>query len=129
MSPLAQGFAVVAALFHVLFFVMESILFSRPKVWRRFGLKSQAEADIMKSMALNQGFYNLFLALGVLVGIGLVHTGSAATGVVAVVFGCACMVLAALVLVSNNRRFLTASLVQGLAPLLAISLVVAQSRG
>ncbi|WP_342376605.1 DUF1304 domain-containing protein [Myxococcus stipitatus] len=126
MSPLAQGFAVVAALLHVLFFVMESILFSQPKVWRRFGLKSQADADIVKPMALNQGFYNLFLALGVLVGIALVNTGSAASGVAAVVFGCACMVLAALVLVSTNRRFLPASLVQGLMPLLALSLVAAR---
>lgn len=129
MSSLAQIFAVIAALIHVLFFVMESIIFSRPEVWTRFGLKSQADADILKPMALNQGFYNLFLALGVLVGVALVRTGAVTSGVAAVVFGCACMVLAALVLVSSNRHFFTASLVQGLLPLLAISLVVVQSRG
>ncbi|WP_375746249.1 DUF1304 domain-containing protein [Corallococcus interemptor] len=124
MSPLAQVFAVIAALIHVLFFVMESIVFSRPKVWRRFGLKSQADADVVKPMALNQGFYNLFLAVGVLVGVALVHTGAVAAGVAAVVFGCACMLLAAVVLVSSNRKFFTASLVQGALPALAISLVV-----
>ncbi|MHA7632778.1 DUF1304 domain-containing protein [Corallococcus sp. M7] len=124
MSPLAQVFAVIAALIHVLFFVMESILFSQPKVWKRFGLKSQADADVMKPMALNQGFYNLFLALGVLVGVVLVHRGAVASGVAAVVFGCACMLLAAVVLVSSNRKFLMASLVQGGLPALAISLVV-----
>ncbi|RKG97147.1 DUF1304 domain-containing protein [Corallococcus sp. CA053C] len=124
MSPLAQVFAVIAALIHVLFFVMESILFTRPKVWKRFGLKSQAEADVMKSMALNQGFYNLFLAVGVFVGVALVHTTAVTSGVTAVLFGCGCMLAAALVLVSNNRRFLRASIMQGALPLLAIALVV-----
>ncbi|QAT87037.1 hypothetical protein EJ065_5503 [Corallococcus coralloides] len=124
MSPLAQVFAVIAALIHVLFFVMESIVFSRPKVWKRFGLKSQADADVVKPMALNQGFYNLFLAVGVLAGVVLVHTGAVASGVAAVVFGCACMLMAALVLVGSNRKFLKASLVQGALPALAISLVV-----
>jgi putative membrane protein len=107
----------------VLFFVMESIVFSQPKVWRRFGLKSQADADVMRPMALNQGFYNLFLALGVFVGVALTYTGAVASGVAAVVFGCACMVLAALVLVASNRRFFTASLVQGALPLLALLLI------
>ncbi|GMT96667.1 DUF1304 domain-containing protein [Corallococcus caeni] len=124
MSPLAQVFAVIAALIHVLFFVMESIVFTRPKVWKRFGLKSQADADVMKGMAFNQGFYNLFLALGVLVGVVLVHTGAVASGVAAVMFGCACMALAAVVLVSSNRHFLRASLIQGALPMLAIGLVV-----
>jgi putative membrane protein len=123
MSPLAQVFAVIAALIHVLFFVMESIVFSRPKVWRRFGLKSQADADVVKPMALNQGFYNLFLAVGVLVGVVLVHTGAVASGVAAVVFGCGCMLMAAVVLVTSNRSFLRASLIQGALPLLAIAFV------
>ncbi|MGE6761225.1 DUF1304 domain-containing protein [Corallococcus interemptor] len=124
MSLLAQVFAVIAAFIHVLFFVMESIVFSKPKVWRRFGLKSQADAEVMKGMAFNQGFYNLFLALGVLVGVVLVHAGAVVSGVAAVVFGCACMLAAAVVLVSSNRHFLKAGVVQGALPLLAIALVV-----
>ena len=123
MSLLAQVLALIAAAIHVLFFVMESIVFSQPKVWRRFGLKSQADADVVRPMALNQGFYNLFLALGVFVGVALTYTGAATSGVAAVVFGCVCMVLAALVLVTSNRRFFTASLVQGALPLLALLLI------
>ena len=129
MSPLAQVFAVLAALLHVLFFVMESIVFSQPQVWRRFGLKSQADADVVKPMALNQGFYNLFLALGVLVGIALVHTDAVVSGVTAVVFGCACMALAAVVLVSSNRRFLKASIIQGTMPVLALAFITAHLAG
>jgi putative membrane protein len=123
MSLLAQVLALIAAAIHVLFFVMESIVFSQPKVWRRFGLKSQADADVVRPMALNQGFYNLFLALGVFVGVALTYTGAVTSGVAAVVFGCVCMVLAALVLVTSNRRFFTASLVQGALPLLALLLI------
>lgn len=123
MSLLAQVFAVIAALLHVSFFVMESLVFSRPKVWKQFGLKSQADADVVKPVMFNQGFYNLFLAVGALVGVGLVHTSAVASGVAAVVFGCGCMLLAALVLVSSNRHFLRASLVQGTMPLLALLLV------
>ncbi|XXF75354.1 DUF1304 domain-containing protein [Myxococcaceae bacterium GXIMD 01537] len=123
MSPLVQVLAVIAALIHVLFFVMESILFSRPQVWRRFGLKSQADADVLKRMAFNQGFYNLFLAVGVVAGVVLVHTGALTSGLTAVVFGCASMVAAALVLVSSSRTYVMASIVQGGLPLVALALI------
>lgn len=52
----------LAGLLHVLFFVLESLRFSQPSVWRRFGASTQAEADAIRPMAFNQGFYNLFLA-------------------------------------------------------------------
>ncbi len=52
----------LAGLLHVLFFVLESLRFSEPSVWRRFGASTQAEADAIRPMAFNQGFYNLFLA-------------------------------------------------------------------
>ena len=55
-------FAALAALLHVYIFVMESVLWTRPSIWKRFGLKSQEDAETIAPMALNQGFYNLFLA-------------------------------------------------------------------
>ena len=60
--------AAAAALIHVWFFALESVLFSRPTVFRRFGLRSAEDAAIVRPMAFNQGFYNLFLALGIVVG-------------------------------------------------------------
>ena len=72
MSLVAQALAFVAALIHVLFFYYESVTFSRPETWRRFGLQTQEQADIVRPMAYNQGFYNLFLALGIVVGLVLV---------------------------------------------------------
>lgn len=114
-------FAGLAALLHVYIFVMESVLWTRPSIWKRFGLKSQADAETIKPMALNQGFYNLFLAIGVAVGFFLLpHPALHAAGVMLILFCCASMLAAALVLVISNRRMARAALTQGLLPLLAV---------
>jgi putative membrane protein len=71
-------------------------------------------------MAFNQGFYNLFLAAGIVVGLVLVGMGEVAAGRAIVLFACACMVGAGIVLVATSRRFLTAAALQSGPPLLAI---------
>ncbi len=124
MSAPAVVFAVLAALIHVLFFVMESVLFTRPAVWPRFGLRSQEHADVVRPMAFNQGFYNLFLAVGIAVGLALAAGDADSSGMALVVFACSCMVAAGVVLVLTNRRFLPAAAVQALPPLLAIVLIL-----
>ncbi|MET0317260.1 MAG: DUF1304 domain-containing protein, partial [Rhodococcus fascians] len=63
MPVIASIFAAVAAALHVVIFFMESVAWTKPAVWRRFGVASQADADVVRPMAFNQGFYNLFLAL------------------------------------------------------------------
>ena len=80
MHPLAIAAAVIAALIHVYFFVLESLWFMRPAVWGRFGIESDADAEVTRSFAYNQGFYNLFLAAGVAIGLVLVAVGQAAAG-------------------------------------------------
>jgi putative membrane protein len=125
MPLLAQLVALVAALLHIGFFALESLAFSRPDVWARFRLSSQAEADIVRPMAFNQGFYNLFLAIGVIGGLLLVATGSVEAGRAIVLFACACMVGAGAVLVSSDRRFASSAAIQALPPLLAIILTLA----
>jgi len=71
LAVVGSVFVLLAAVIHVIIFVMESVLWSRPATWRRFGLRSQDDADTTKSMAFNQGFYNLFLAIGAALGIVL----------------------------------------------------------
>ena len=66
---IATVFAALAALLHVYIFVMESVQWSQPRIWKRFGVPDQQTADATKPMAYNQGFYNLFLAIGA--GLGL----------------------------------------------------------
>lgn len=118
---LAIVFSALAALLHVYIWVMESILWTRPSIWKRFGLKSQADAETIKPMALNQGFYNLFLAVGVFVGYFLLpHPHLHEGGVLLILFSCASMLAAALVLVISNPRMARAAVTQGLFPLLAV---------
>ena len=71
MESLFLVFALLAALLHVLIFCMESLWFMQPKIYRRFGAADEAEAQAVRLFAFNQGFYNLFLALGILLGIAL----------------------------------------------------------
>ena len=121
MPLFVQLFAVVAAALHIWFFVMESILWRRPATWARFRLASQADADTTSQLAFNQGFYNLFLALGALGGVWLARTsGDGAVGQAIALFACACMVGAGVVLLASDRRFLPAALIQLVPPGLAI---------
>ena len=112
MPVLAQAAALIAALIHAWFFVLESLRFTRPEVWRRFGLTSQEQAGVVRPMAFNQGFYNLFLALGIAFGLVLIASGSTVAGRAIVLFACACMVGAGAVLVATNRQFLPAAALQ-----------------
>ena len=116
-AVLAAG---AAALIHLWFFALESVLFSRPTVFRRFGLRSAEDAAIVRPMAFNQGFYNLFLAAGIVVGLVLVGAGQRDAGRAIVLFACACMVGAGIVLYATDRRFLTAAAIQAGPPLLAL---------
>ncbi len=139
-------FASLAALLHVFFWVLESLRWQQPATWRRFGAKSQAEADAIGPMAYNQGFYNLFLALGAIAGIGFaiadrlrgdgwtlyapLSDDSKASladllrlyyvGNTLIAFTMLCMLGAALVLVISNRKMARAAAIQGGAPALAL---------
>ena len=118
---LAIVFAALAALLHVFIFLLESVLWMRPATWKRFGLKSEEDAATMRPMALNQGFYNLFLAVGIFVAFLLLpHPALYAASLLLLLFCCGSMLAAALVLVISNRRMARAALTQGLFPLLAV---------
>lgn len=119
MNVTAQVFAVLAGLLHVLIFAMESVLFRRPQVHSRFRVRP-ADLDAVRPWAFNQGFYNLFLALGALGGVVAVHTGHAVAGAAVALFCCAGMLGAAVVLITTDRRMARAAVVQGLTPLAAL---------
>ncbi|MCU1526595.1 MAG: hypothetical protein JWP75_358 [Frondihabitans sp.] len=110
----AQAVAALAALLHIVFFLFESIFWTRPVIYGRFGIATQAEADTIRPMAYNQGFYNLALAVGVVVGIVLLedHGGTFAAGKAIVIFGTACMAVAGLVLASTGRSYRQAAALQ-----------------
>ena len=61
-------FFFVAAVMHLMFFVVESILFQRKGGHKVFKIK-ETDHEVVKIWAFNQGFYNLFLALGMFLGL------------------------------------------------------------
>lgn len=111
---------VVAALIHVGFFVMESLLWRRPSVHRIFGVADPEKAEVMAFALLNQGYYNLFLALGAIAGVvyssDILFRGRNELLVFTALF----MIGAATVLYLADRRLIRGALLQGLPPLLAL---------
>lgn len=119
-------FAAIAALIHVYIFVLESVLWTKESTRRVFGVKSAADAELMRPLAFNQGFYNLFLALGTATGIVLIAaSGVAQAGFAVAIFALLCMVLAAVVLITSNPKLARSAAIQGVAPLIAVVLLIA----
>lgn len=113
----------LAAALHVGIFAMESVLWTRPQVWRLFGLRSQADAETTRAFAYNQGFYNLFLATVGALGVGFDLAGNPA-GFVLMLVAVASMLGAAIVLVTTGPGYLRAAVIQGTFPTLGLVLLL-----
>ena len=118
MNLSVQVFALIAALLHVLIFCMESLWFMKPGVYKRFGAKTVEDAESKRLFAFNQGFYNLFLAIGIFIGLGLLHSGGYLQVAQTLILFCtASMLFAGIVLIiSGGIRMLRAGVIQLLFP-------------
>ncbi len=119
--------ATMAAILHIAFFVLESVLFRMPVGRRLFGVRSENDSAPLRLFAVNQGVYNLGLAVVVLVGLVLVIVHpSTAMGVAVIVAGCSVMLVAGVALaVTAPRRMVPIALAQGGLPLVAIIALLA----
>lgn len=118
MTIFTVGFTVLAALLHVYIWVLESFRWTEPATRRTFGV-SEADAQVLAPMAYNQGFYNLFLAIITLVGVGLLKSEHWVGSALALA-GTGSMLAAAVVLVTHDRTMGRAALTQGTLPALAV---------
>ena len=117
----AAVFSVLAGLLHVAIFVAESFRWRHPAVWRAFGVRSQQAADDATFFTFNQGFYNLFLAVGAIAGPVMIVAGDRAAGFTSLIYACASMVAAAAVLLGGGGRcYVRAATVQATFPALAL---------
>lgn len=119
MPTISIVFAAIAAVLHVLFFLMESVYFMNQKVHKGFGVKSLQDAETLKVSMFNQGYYNLFLAGGIFAGI-YYRLSEPVVSKTLILFCCAYMLLASLVLLVSKKGMLRGVLIQGLCPLIAI---------
>jgi len=116
---MAVVFGVMAGVFHLGFWLMESVRWRQPTIWKRFGVSSQEEADTLAFAMQNQGYYNLFLAIGAIVGAILVATDVAGRTTL-LGYCCLFMLGAAAVLLAARRTMVRAALIQGVPPALAL---------
>ena len=107
----------IAALIHIGLFILESYFYEKPDGYKYFKV-SQQDHEATKLWAFNQGFYNLFLAIGMIIGLYYVNRLQIQTaGVVVSLFGFFMIVAGVVLIFSSKRKLLTGALFQIVPPL------------
>ena len=104
MTIVVWVFALLAAAVHILVFVWESVLFARPAVHSGVFAIPSSDVPAIRLWSFCVGFYNLFLALGLITGVVAWALGSETVGRTLVVYICVFMVLCGVVLFVADRR-------------------------
>jgi putative membrane protein len=129
MTIVASVLVTLAAVVHLAVFGAQTVAWSSPTVWRRYGIGSQEDAEVTRPLAYTQGFHNLFLAAGAVVGLVLYWTTLRHVGFGLIFFTCTCMALAAVVQLTVGGRSPTGALLQGLPPVAGLVLFIAAQAG
>jgi len=114
------------AVIHLYIFIVESFLWDKPRTMRTFHTTSETAAAT-KPLAFNQGFYNLFLALAVLIGFVLwmgFPPGGASAGFGVMIFGLGAIFAAGLVLIVSTPTMWPAALLQIVPAVLGLGLAL-----
>ena len=114
--------AAFAALFHVYVFALESLLWTTDRARRVFGT-TPADAQTTRVLAFNQGFYNMYLAGDIALGIVAYATTHTAVGATLVFVGAGSMVAAGAVLIASQPSKARAGVLQAGPALVAIALL------
>jgi putative membrane protein len=123
---LATGatFIGLSGLFHAYIFYLESLIWTKPRTWRTFGVPNQEAAEIIRPMAFNQGFYNLFLALEIVA--GLIALGINSTvGFTLLIAAALSISGAGIVLLNSVKTSRRAAIIQATPPLFGLVLIFA----
>jgi putative membrane protein len=101
-----------------MFFVLEAIFWMQPFVYHILlemfhnppsSLDYFTHALVLKKLFINQGFYNLFLAFGGLLGLNYINKNKVA-GYTLITFVCFCAVGAGIVLAATSKAYILAFL-------------------
>lgn len=104
--------ALLPAFIHVYIFALESLLWGKKRTNKVFRM-TEVEAQTTRLMAFNQGFYNLFLAIAIFIGLHL-RTGEVthSMGTTLVIYGLVSIIAAGAVLILSSRQLWRAALIQ-----------------
>jgi hypothetical protein len=114
----------IAALVHVFIFYLESLAWTGERARKIFGTGTAEQAAATREIAFNQGFYNLFLAIAVFLGIAFHLAGQPVVGTTLVLTGAGSMVAASLVLLLSSPDKASAALKQGVIPACGIAALI-----
>lgn len=121
----ARIIAGIVGLLHIWIFLMESVLWMRPAIFGRFGVKGKDQAEILRNVFFNQGFYNLFLAAGCIYGAVFFQMHPTYAPAI-MMFACASVMGAGIVLLASaGSRMARAAIIQGLPPAVTLGLIAA----
>jgi putative membrane protein len=122
-------FALLAATIHIVVFIWEAILIERPSVHQRiFGVPAR-DVPAVRLWAFGLGFYNLFLACGMIIGVVAWMSGNETVGQTLVIYISLFMVLGGVVLFIADRlglgrergKGISGALAESLPPLVALT--------
>ena len=111
-------FALGAAALHVVIFYLESFAWTSDGALKAFNMTKE-EAESTEKIAFNQGFYNLFLAIEVFVGVFLMANRNP-LGKALVTFAVCSMEFAAILLFVTSPDKRSAAIKQAIFPLMAL---------
>ncbi|WP_380281889.1 DUF1304 domain-containing protein [Kitasatospora purpeofusca] len=115
MNAVSQVFALIAAATHLVAWPLESFLYGHPRV-RRLLTASTADAPQVRLWRVNVGFYNLFLALGLVAGLVALHIHQPVVGRTLIIYLSAFMIAAGATLFASDPRLWRGALGQALPP-------------
>src|SRR5690606_17289078 len=117
MSFLSIVLIIVVALEHLYFLILEMFFWNKPIGMKAFGLKSKQFAEDTKVLAANQGLYNGFLAVGLI--LSLIQNNT-----YFVVFFLVCVIIAGIYAAYSTKKT-KVFYIQGIPAILAmISIMV-----
>lgn len=115
MNVVSQVFALIAAAVHIAVWPLESFFYGRPQV-RAFLTGSTADAPEVRLWRVNVGFYNLFLALGLVAGLVALALGHETVGRSLIIYLSAFMIAGGITLFVSDPKLWRGSLGQALPP-------------
>ncbi len=121
----SYAFLGLAALVHLVAFVVETILFEHPKTLGTFGITNPVVGATAKPWALTQGFMHLFLAVGAVAGLALMATDHLVAGRSVALYASGMMLCSALVIFSVDVRMYRVALLLGIFPAAALGCLLA----
>ncbi len=119
MSRITIIFSCLAGIIHAVFFLLESVFWHKPQVHSIFRIDNTADAETLSVFVQNQGYYNLFLALGLFAAVWLSRKNKVASRTLAI-YICLFMIGAAVVLRFTMPAMTAGPLIQGVAPAIAL---------